>query len=302
MRNTIITALILFVLAARPIAQDDHRAAVEKWRADRETSLKAKDGWLSVAGLFFLREGRNTFGSDPANNIVLPPSAPKHAGWFDLANGKVMAHVNDGVAATFKKEPVREIELKKTTDLAIDNSLDIGTLSLFIHMSGDRIAIRMRDSESAALKAFRGLQWYPIDPAYRLTARLSLYAEPKALEVPNIIGDVERHTAPGLLAFTVNGQDYTVEPYLVKNQNGDRLWIVFRDATSGKETYDAARFVYADMPKPGETTTVLDFNRAYNPPCAFNPFTTCPLPTAQNRLKVRIEAGEKYTGHKSSSQ
>jgi uncharacterized protein (DUF1684 family) len=132
-----------------------------------------------------------------------------------------------------------------------------------------------------------------------VTARLERHVL-TPLDVPNIIGDIERHTVPGLLAFALNGA-VEIEPFLVKNQNGERLWIVFRDLTSGKDTYSAARFVYADMPKPGETT-VIDFNRAYNPPCAFNPFTTCPLPTPHNRLNVRIEAGEKFAGHTTSQK
>lgn len=301
--RTALASVLSLALAPPVVAQraapDDaaYRAETEKWRSDREASLRSKDGWLSVAGLFFLKEGRNTFGSDRSNDIVLPPSAPPRAGWFELAGGRVFAHVNAGVAASFRDRPLQtpaRIELKKAGDLGQGDALAIGPLMLFVHLSGEQLAIRMRDLESALLKGFTGLKWFPVDPEFRVTARFAPFDAPRPVQVPNILGDLESYTSPGVLTWKLKGREYSLQPFEVESQGQRRFFIVFKDLTSGSETYAAARFVYADMPKGG--VTVIDFNRAYNPPCAFNPFTTCPLPLPSNRLDVRLVAGEKDYG------
>ena len=304
-RKPIVSAALvllwLFVIspAARPADQAAYRAEVEGWRKEREATITSKSGWLSVAGLFFLKKGRNAFGRDAGNQLVLPASAPPQAGWFDLRQGRIFAQVNQGVTATFNNQTVRpgtEIELKDTDDLGKSDSLVLGPLTLFVHMSGEKIAIRMLDAESGLLKNFTGLKWFPIDPAYRVEAQFVPFDTPRSVEVPNILGDVERYTSPGILTFRLGGQEYRLQPFQVGRQENRRFFIVFKDLTSGKETYGAARFVNAALPKEG--TTIIDFNRAFNPPCAYNPFTTCPLPLPSNRLSVRILAGEKnYPTH-----
>lgn len=277
-----------------PLSETAYRHEIERWRADREASLRAPDGWLSVAGLFFLKEGRNTFGSDRANDVVLPPSAPAQAGWFDFRDGRVFAHINGGVTATVKGGPVRDVELVNTTDLGRNDALQIGQLALFVHLSGDRVAIRVRDANSQIRRRFRGTKWFPVDTTYRVTARFTPLAVPKPVEVPNVLGDAEHYVIAGVLTFALHGQEYALQPFGVPGGKDDAFFIVFRDLTSGHGTYAAARFLDAEFPKNGET--VIDFNKAYNPPCAFNPHTTCPLPLPQNRLGVRIEAGEKDYG------
>jgi hypothetical protein len=275
-----------------------YRRDIERWRAEREASLRLKDGWLSISGLFFLKEGLNRFGSDRSNEIVLPSSSPARAGTFELRQGRVFATITRGVDASFRDRPVRPdtpFEMKKAGDLGQGDALAIGPLTLFVHLSGDKLAIRMRDAESALLKQFTGLKWFAVDPSYRVTARFIPFDTPRNVNVPNILGDMERYVTPGVLAFTLEGREYRLQPFQVGSPGSHRFFIVFRDLTSGKETYSAARFVYADMPKNG--TTIIDFNRAYNPPCAFNPFTTCPLPLPSNRLAVRITAGERNYGH-----
>ena len=284
------------VAGAAPGLADDaaYSAETEIWRKEREASVRSKGGWLSVAGLFFLKEGRNTFGSDKANHLVLPASALPQAGWFELRQGRVFAQVNQGVAATFNKQPVRpgtSIELKDTDDLGKSESLILGPLTLFVHMSGEKLAIRMLDAESPHLKSFTALKWFAIDPKYRVAARYVAFDAPKPVEVPNILGDPQRYTSPGMLTFSLNGQEHQLQPFQVGRQENSRFFIVFNDLTSGKETYGAARFVNAKIPENG--STILDFNRAYNPPCAYNPFTTCPLPPPSNRLNARILAGER---------
>ena len=164
--------------------------------------------------------------------------------------------------------------------------MTIGPLTLFGHYSGDRLAIRMRDRGSEIRRDFTGLRWFPPDESYRMRGIFIPHEEPRFLELPNILGDVETFRSSGSVKLTVRGQELTMTTI----DSGSRLWFIFRDLTSGKETYPAARFLYAPAPEAG--STIVDFNQAYNPPCAFNPHTTCPLPPLENRLPLRIEAGE----------
>lgn len=267
-----------------------YRASIEKWRQNYEASLKSDDGWLSVAGLFWLHEGENRFGANPLNDIVLPAtSAPAEAGSFVFHNGKTIVHVKPGVPITRNGKPVQSAELHP--DLPSDE-LHLRDLTLYVHASGERYAIRLRDKNSKLRKEFTGLHWFPIDESYRLTARFVPYTPPKQAEIQNVLGDFDKVAILGYAAITLHGQAYRLEA--TQDEPG-KLFFVFRDLTSGKETYPAARFMETDMPQNGNV--VLDFNEAYNPPCAYNPYTTCPLPTPGNRLRVEIPAGEKiYKG------
>lgn len=269
-------------------AADDYVQALTKWRQEREASLKADNGWLTVAGLFFLNQGRNTFGSGPLNDIVLPADAPAEAGVFELDGQKVVMRAKTPLAVNGKETTRAELNPAGSGKPA--DQLIMGALTAFVHVSGDRLAIRLRDKNSEIRHNFSGLKWFAPNEAYKLTGRFEPYSVPKTVKVPNILGDLETYTAPGVVAFTLNGQEHKLEVFESGTGDNKRFFIVFRDLTSGKETYPSARFLYADWPVNGQTT--LDFNKAYNPPCAFNPYTTCPLPTEQNRLRIRIEAGE----------
>ena len=264
------------------IAQDNYLPDIQAWRAEREAALKADDGWLTVAGLFFLHEGDNSFGNGPLNDIVLP-EGPEHAGSFRLRGQEVQVSAAPGQTLSVDGEDVSHAQLYPREDRV---DLTIGSLTLFVHLSGERLAIRMRDQNSEIRRSFVGLRWYPIDESYRIRGRFVSHDEPMTVRIQNILGDVETHTSNGSVTLLVQGQELRLLPLAA----GDQLWFIFRDLTSGLETYPAARFLYADAPRNG--WTVLDFNKAYNPPCAFNPYTTCPLPPLDNRLPVRIEAGE----------
>lgn len=258
---------------------------IQDWRAEREANLKKDGGWLTVAGLFWLREGEQTVGADPTNDFVLPQgAAPGHVGSFFFEDRKTTFRAADGIEVMQDGEPVREVEL----EMGEKHALAIDDLSMWLHYSGDRLAIRVRDLNSPIRKEFTGLKWFPVDPGYRVTATFHPYPEPKKVEMLNILGDVESFESPGEVEFTLHGQRIRMEP--VSTSRG--LWFVFRDATSGKETYPAARFLAADAPSE-DGRVIVDFNKAYNPPCTFNPHTTCPLPVQQNRLAVGVEAGEK---------
>lgn len=273
---------------------DPHLAEVTKFRQDREATLKGNAGWLTIAGLWFLTEPQTTFGSDPLNDIVFPPSAPAHAGTFETRNGKVTVKAAEGVTFQLDGKTVTMMEMKSDVPGPADR-LSLGNdLQFWVHTSGERLSIRLRDQNSVLRKDFVGLSWFPIDPAYRVEATYTAYEKPRIVDVASLVGDKDKTPIPGLVTFTLKGQEYKLEPFA---EPGDvRFWFVFRDLTSQKETYPAARFLYAPAPVNGKM--ILDFNKAENPPCAYNPYTTCPLPTEQNRLRTRIEAGEqRYTGH-----
>lgn len=272
---------------------DPYRAEITKFQQQREAALKTDTGWLTIGGLWFLTQPETTFGSDPLNDIVLPSAAPGRAGTFVLRDGKVSVKAAGDVTFGLDGRTITAAELKPDGEGTPDR-IAVGDLELWVHNSGDRLSIRMRDKNNPLRSQFSGTSWFPIDPAYRVEATYTPYDKPKVVEVPNILGDIDRMPIPGIVSFTINGQEHKLEP--VAEPGDPRFWFIFRDLTSQSETYPAARFLYASPPSDGKM--ILDFNQAVNPPCAYNPYTTCPLPTEQNRLRTRIEAGEmRYKGH-----
>ena len=268
------------------------RADDEQYRRDLEKKLTSDTGWLTIAGLAFLTKPETTVGSDRSNDVVLPGMTPPHLGTFVLSDGHVSVRLTPGVTVTL-------LDGRPFTGGALNSDgqgppdrLVLGDVQVWVHESGDRRALRIRDTNSPLRKTFTGMKWYPLDDRYRVEATFVPYAKPKTFEVPNLLGDVDRMTAPGQVTFSLNGQDYRMTPY----NDGDDLMFVFRDTTAGETTYPAARFLYTPLPK--DDKLVLDFNRAENPPCAFNPYATCPLPPKENQLAIRVEAGEQYQQHR----
>lgn len=272
------------------------------WRQTREADLQKPEGWLAVAGLHFLEPGENTIGTGSDNAIVLPPgSGPARAGRVRLADRRVSVTLDPGVDAQLNGQPAAgEIELRGPSEAEKrrEDRLTIGRAIVHLHHSGERLALRVRDPESALRKHFVGLRWYDVDAAWRIEGRFLPFAETKKLQVQNVLGDLEDAETPGEVEVTIGGQTVRLLPMQAAR---GRLWFVFTDATAAAgETYKI-RFLYADAPKNGRV--VLDFNRAYNPPCAYNPHTTCPLPPSQNKLTVPVPAGERaYPGpHETST-
>ncbi len=278
---------IVGIGAAAPAA-NDYAEEIETWRADRETRLKADDGWLTVSALFFLPEGESRFGSSPRNDLVLPAAFPAEAGVLERRGRTVSVQAAGDRTLTVDGEPVTTAQLYPAEGRV---TLTEGPVSFWVHESGDRLAIRVRDTESAIRRNFTRLAWYPVDEQYRVRGKFTPHAEPLTVRTMNILGDIETYQSTGHVTLTVAGREVRMLPV----NSGDQLWFILRDLTSGDETYPAARFLYADAPDADGWTTV-DFNKAYNPPCAFNPHTTCPLPPPDNRLEVRVEAGEKNYG------
>jgi uncharacterized protein (DUF1684 family) len=264
----------------------DYTATVEQWRAKHETDYRRD--WASIAGLFPLREGPNTAGSGANNALRLPASLPASLGTFVLSGEEVRFEPAAGANVLYEDQPLTQPLALKDDNTPAADELRVGEVRLVIHRSGGNRSLRVRDPNGPLAKGFLGFQWFPIDPQYRVVGRFLKDPEPTSLQVMNTYGDVDTYKSEGVIEFTLNGQPLRLRPFTTRPK---RFYIVFRDQSSGHETYEAARFLYADLLDDG--TTVLDFNQAYNPPCAFNPYTTCPIPIPANRLPVKVLAGEK---------
>ena len=271
------TRLLLCGFAGIALAAvSSYQSEIAEWRKAREERLKAEGGWLSLAGLFWLHDGGNTFGKDQSNDIGLS-DGPARAGAFELHGDKVTVSL-DGKTREMKPD---------SSDVA-----KIGRLNLFVIKRGDRYGIRVKDPDSEYRREFHGIQSYPTNEKYRITAKW--VEQPREIPILNIIGITEPLPNPGYAVFHLDGKELRLYP-IIEEPGAKELFYIFRDLTTGKETYPAGRFFYSDMPKDGKV--VLDFNKAYNPPCAFTPYATCPLPPKENYLQVRVEAGEKTYGH-----
>ena len=280
------------VAAATPAAS--YEEGLEQWKAKRLAGLKGEEGWLTLIGLFWLKEGENRMGSDPTYEIVLPDGkAPQQAGTVRLAAGKVTLEARPEAKITSKGQPVTTLELKSDEE-GEPTVLDMGSLRFNVVKRGDRLGLRVRDRENPARAAFKGTEYYPADRKWVVNARFEPYDPPKKVPILNVLDMTTDEISPGALAFEVDGRPYKLEA--LKEQGSEQFFIIFADQTSGKETYPAGRYLYADPPGADGRVT-LDFNRAYSPPCAFTKYATCPLPPAQNRLPLRVEAGERYLGH-----
>ena len=272
-----------------------HAAEIEAWRRRRRERLTAEDGWLSLTGLFFLEDGENVVGSGAHAAVRLPDGAPEQLGTISLSKGRAVfeptGRAPEGLAADGGRVtapiPLRTDATDEPTELAL------GRFRLYLVERGGRVAARVRDRENAARFRLGPIPSFPVDPAWRLDARFEPYDPPRRMEVPSVVGTVENEIVPGEVVFEAGGREFRLEPVLERGETD--YWIVFGDRTNGVETYGGGRFVYAPPPSSGRT--VLDFNKAYNPPCVFTPYSTCPLPVPSNRLPIRIEAGEKiYPG------
>jgi uncharacterized protein len=261
-----------------------HRAEIEQWQEKRAARLKAEDGWLSLIGLFWLNEG---------DNVISLPSA----------GSPTVKVTRRGTAVTLEPSAAMMIDGKPLTapvvlqdDTAPNGStvVQMGTVRFQVIKRGERYGLRVKDAQAPTRVHFQGLDYFPIDPKWRVEAHYEPYKPEKKIPITDVTGMTSDSTAPGALAFTVDGKEYRIDPVI--EEGTDDLFIIFKDVTSRDETYQPGRYLYAAKPGP-DGKTVIDFNKAYNPPCSFTSFATCPLPPPQNRLPIRIEAGEKrYAG------
>jgi uncharacterized protein (DUF1684 family) len=296
MRKALTCSILVLLIAGGVLAQSNYVAELAKWRAAHEVELRADGGWLSVAGLFWLKQGVNTVGTGSKYDVELTPRFKGGKfGDITLRGEDAVLTLAQGVVAMSgmpKTSVLTGEQIKAPVALIPDDPgpatvIKVGSQSFYLIKRNGRLGVRLKDAENPSRKNFKGERWYPVDPRYRIVADYEPYAEPKAVKVPNVLGGEFDYKAPGLLRFTLGGKEVTLMPVV----EDDHLFIIFKDPTSRTTTYGAGRFLYADVAKDGKV--VLDFNKAENPPCAFTEFATCPLPPQQNRLDVPIPAGEK---------
>ncbi len=264
-----------------------HQREVEAWFDERIRDLKDTTGWLNLVGLYWLQEGINTFGSAETNQVVFPSGTiAADAGYFLVKNGVVTMNVNTGVPITSRGIPVTSMVVFHP-DSTRSPRLELGSLQWFIIQRDNQVGVRLRDLNSAALTQFKGIERFPVDIKWRVEANFKP-TEGKTIDITNVLGQTVATPSPGILNFRIDGKDYTIDAL----DGGDELFLIFADNTNGKDTYPAGRYLY--VKKPGaDNKVVIDFNKAYNPPCAFTPFATCPLPPRQNVLTLAVKAGEK---------
>jgi hypothetical protein len=267
-----------------------------QWRSQRAQQLSAPDGWLTLVGLEWLQPGKNTFGSAADNRIRLNAPVADHLGVLELKSDGVYL---SAPATSLLANDAPAHAGKVDADGANPTVLKAGTLTLLVIHRGDRFALRIKDSQAPTRIHFQGLHWYAPDPHYRIEAKWIPFNPAHEESIPTIIGTTLKLPVPGVAEFTLAGQTIRLEPVL-EEPGAKQLFFILRDTTSKTTTYGAARFLYADFPdhgldKPGRL--VIDFNRLQNPPCAYTPYATCPLPPPQNKLAVALPAGEQRYSH-----
>lgn len=270
----------------RPSIDPAYQQSFEKWKAELVDDLKQE--WLPLAGLFWLKPGENSFGSD-AKNAVVFPKGPAHAGSFVLQGKTVRVTFAPGVNAVIAGKPAITAELQPDTT-GDPTVVELGNLRLHLIVRGERVGIRLKDLDSDAARQYPGPQFFPLDLSYRVTATWLPSDGKQTVDVPNVLGDVSPTPIAGTAVFKINGQELRLTDLGGDAAKG--LFFVFSDPTSKTETYPGGRFLKTGPVTGG--TVVLDFNRAYNPPCAVTPYATCPLAPKENRLSVPIHAGEEY--------
>ena len=260
-----------------------HAQEIRDWQKNRDTRLRKEDSWLTLIGLHWLKDGENVV------TLTKTGAPPVRV----LRNGaQTILHPDPSM--TIDGKPVAgDVPLLADADEKGPTIVQMGSVRFNVIKRGERYGLRVKDAEAETRTHFQGLEYYPIDPKWRVTARFEAYHPPKKIPITDVTGQTSDSISPGALVFEIEGKEYRLDPIL--EEGSDEYFVIFRDATSRDTTYPAGRYLYTPQAKDGKT--VIDFNKAYNPPCAFTPFATCPLPPLQNRLPIRVEAGEKkYAG------
>ena len=284
-----ILAVAMLAATSAMAADPEHVQSVEAWRARVEKSLRQDNGWLTLAGRFVMKPGTNTFGTGEDNAIVFPKGlGPERIGTIDVQPGKVTLQVAPGVTMMKDGEPFTERVMGVGGEKR--DWVRLGRAAMHVIERNGRYVLRLADNESEVRKGFGGRVWYSVDGDYRVPAKFVAYPAGKKISIVNILDEASDEDVAGYVEFEIAGKTMRLDAL----DEDDGLFIIFRDDTAGKTTYRPGRFLYVEKKPAPNSTFQLDLNRAYNPPCAFSEFTTCPLPPQQNILKVKVEAGEKY--------
>ncbi len=277
------------------VTADEDTAYVESisaWKKIRYEALMDEDGYLALAGLYWLNPGENTYGSDPSNDIEFPQNAPDFIGSFYLNGDRVYTITHPGVKVWHHNSRVSRLGMIDDSG-GEPTSLEFGSLKWYAIRRGTKIGIRLKDKEHPVRKNFEGVEYFPASDEWRIEATFIPAAGHRTISVQNIIGITQDQPSAGKLSFVIDGKKYYLD---VLDGGEDTFFVIFGDRTNGETTYGAGRYMYPDKPG-GDNKVILDFNKAFNPPCAFTEFATCPLPPPQNILDIRITAGEKaYAG------
>ena len=290
-----IALMTLTVAAQSPKPDPQFLQQIEQFRAQRAKSLSSPEGWLSLVALQWLKPGDTTVGSAQGNTLHLD-HAPAHLATLHLANDVVtLVPPAGGFSAGVTLDGKPATSTKLSYDDNHPSELRYNGLLMIVIKRGDRLYLRVKDAQAPTRTNFHGLNWYPPDPRFVVTAKWIPSNPPHTLTIPNVLGQISHEASPGVAELTLNGQTLRLEP-VIEDPADQKLFFIFRDTTSTTTTYQAGRFLYTSLPsngldKPG--TVVLDFNRIQNPPCVYTAFATCPLPPQQNRLNIAIPAGEK---------
>ncbi|GAB5554875.1 MAG: DUF1684 domain-containing protein [Saprospiraceae bacterium] len=275
--------------------QSEYYESINAWQESRNEEMRDTAGsWLSLVGLHWLEQGASSFGSDTSNHVQFPDTAPKFAGTFILNDTLLSIKVADGVSIKEGDQLVKEMVLRHDMNKPT-TYLQMGSINFFAIQRPEGIAIRVKDSRNPELLAFEDIPNFEIDPSWKVQARLDWFETPKPIQIPTVLGSERTQECPAILVFEVNGEAFELYPY--QSFYGDPEWtIIFSDLTNGESTYGGGRFLSMPAPEVGAESITLDFNKAYNPPCAFSLFATCPIPPPENSLPIAILSGEKMYG------
>ena len=293
-RNSLAGVTVVLLMLAACSSQPSFDAdtwvrSVEEWRTARQDRLREPDSWLTLVGLYWLEKGPNTFGSGTDNDIVFPRSAPSRLGVIHYDDGGFRLASAPGAGMTVDGRSVAAAALSTDHDDA-NTIMQWGSLEWYLIERQDQVGLRLKDSLAAARLAFEGLDYYEIDASWRVEARFEPYDPPRTIPVPTILGTVSDSPSPGEVVFERDGTEYRLQA--VADEDDNKYFLIFADETNGTETYGGGRFLYADAADESGRV-VVDFNKAYSPPCVFSPYATCPLPPPGNSIALAIEAGEK---------
>jgi hypothetical protein len=288
----IVTSVVSCQTKKEPFNEEEYVQSIKEWQVKRLEGLKSENGWLNLVGLHWLKDGQNPFGSSEANNIIFPGNAPDFIGTIILYKGNLSISINEDVEVFINDSLLKESEI--LTDADKDTTkFRMGSFRWYIIKRGERYGIRLKDLESPLIDKITEVPSFPIDSKWRLEAKFEKFDTPKEIAVPNVLGDTEFEQCFGLLKFKIGDKEHSLMPL---GDGSSSFFVIFADETSAEETYGAGRFLSVEKPDE-KGNTIIDFNKATNPPCAFTDFATCPLPPRENFLTVKILAGEKVNEH-----